>query len=65
MDILIRPFRLISRLAVLFTSFALLSALVVGGFFVVLFLWRFLMMAIPVCFGLIFIAGFLKVMSDP
>jgi len=38
MDILVRPCRLIWRLSELILSFALLSVLVVGGFFVILFL---------------------------
>jgi len=65
MDILVRPCRLIWRLSALILSFALLSVLVIGGFFVILFLWRFLIFIIPVGVFLIVVFGFLKVLSDP
>lgn len=65
MDILIRPFRLIWRLSALILSFTLMSVLVIDGFFVILFLWRFLIFIIPAGVFLIVVFGFLKVMSDP
>ncbi len=65
MDLLLRPFRFVKNLSVLLFSFSMVCAVVIVGFFLMLFLWRFLILLVTVGLFLIVIVGFLKILSDP